>query len=410
MKRKLPPPAPFPAQNFLLAAANETTAAFSATLKKLEKNFNMYPHLQPKDAEELYVGCRTLLHSTQKSGVHYNTVRLLKYAVTTDELLYSRAEELWTLIRSTLFDIDGNVRNAGIQLLSRYRFGMSCVVDLWPEHRKIGVAKQAIIERMEKLMVEQLLDLFRLEEQYLADHPEIVEEEESSSYFLRSWETKDKHLKTIRRAIEEDTRGTFIQKLAVRHGYKLPQHWILENIPPELDDTEITVSAVPLPPIRLHHFHRPGSADPPAILGITCGQCGAKDIHIGSVRDGYSAQPQYLCEECAITQYQLENGFPNREAAAARRRRIFDVGYLLHEMLIDWYLTGNGLPEIDDIDMETQNKLTDAAIAAYNLFPKNQKITLEETALQEDITAELKKLLPTAVAMWKMEGTGKLRR
>lgn len=205
----------------------ETVTAFTATLKGLEKRYDTYPHLQLQDAEELYGSCRVLFGSTQNSTVQYNILRLLKFAVTTDEFLLSRAEDLWPLILTTLSDADGHIRNAGIQLLARYRFGMSCVADLW-QRRKISATKRRETERIEKLMVEHLLDLFRLETQYLADHPEIAGEEEASPYFLASWETKEKNLKTIRRAIEEGTRGTYIQKLAVRHGYELPQHWTLD--------------------------------------------------------------------------------------------------------------------------------------------------------------------------------------
>ena len=224
------------------------------------------------------------------------------------------------------------------------------------------------------------------------------------SYFVASWETHDKQLKTIRRAIEEATRGTLLSEWAADHGYTLPEHWTLDNVPQEPEEPQITVTTRPLPAIHLHHFHRPGPHDQPAIKGITCAQCGATNIHIGSTSNAYSANHIYRCEECAITNYQKEYSFPNHEAAAARRRRMFDVGYLLREMLIDWYIYEHEVRDMDSIDQQMFDALCQASTDAYNLLPKERKIALEETEQQHNIEKELRSLLPTAIMFAKKGG------
>src|SRR3989338_3754879 len=48
--------------------------------------------------------------------------------------------------------------------------------------------------------------------------------------------------------------------------------------------------------------------------------------------------PKYICESCAIDQFQADYGFRTRSAAEARRRRIFDVPYLFQDLFIQEYL------------------------------------------------------------------------
>ena len=56
-----------------------------------------------------------------------------------------------------------------------------------------------------------------------------IEEECLPGFIPGSWDTEDKYLKTIRRGMEEATRGISIKKYAKKHGYELPCHWLFDN-------------------------------------------------------------------------------------------------------------------------------------------------------------------------------------
>ena len=89
--------------------------------------------------------------------------------------------------------------------------------------------------RFQKMLVEQCLDLFDMEKQYRETHPEIEKIERMYGVDRGSWDTEDKYLKTIRRGIEEATRGTYIEKMTEKHGYTLPRHWLFEGQHPSED-------------------------------------------------------------------------------------------------------------------------------------------------------------------------------
>ncbi len=93
-----------------------------------------------------------------------------------------------------------------------------------------------------------------------------------------------------------------------------------------------------LPAIKLKYYHKGEDGLGPRYPGIDCFICGRKDIVIGGAHISSSGETMYICEDCAIDHYQKKYGFKSREAAAARRRRIFDVSYLFFEMITDKYL------------------------------------------------------------------------
>ncbi|OGZ71455.1 MAG: hypothetical protein A2439_01835 [Candidatus Staskawiczbacteria bacterium RIFOXYC2_FULL_37_17] len=76
-----------------------------------------------------------------------------------------------------------------------------------------------------------------------------------------------------------------------------------------------------LPQIKLKYFKRPDIklSDHPR-TNYTCDKCGMNNIpFIGAVKDGYSKNPKYFCEDCAIDAYMSELGFESRDD-----RAIFD--------------------------------------------------------------------------------------
>ena len=77
-------------------------------------------------------------------------------------------------------------------------------------------------------------------------------------------------------------------------------------------------------------------------------------------------------------------GYKTRAAAAARRRRIFDVGYLLQDLLVDRYLAENSKKHIRELSEHETEQLFMLGADLYNeLFDKGDKIFLEEV-LSED--------------------------
>ena len=76
--------------------------------------------------------------------------------------------------------------------------------------------------------------------------------------------------------------------------------------------------------------------------------CGKKNIDLGGAIDAHTDNPKFYCEDCAIDAYMKDHGFKTREAAEARRRRIFDVGYLFNEMITDKYIRQRNKKSIDD--------------------------------------------------------------
>ena len=146
-----------------------------------------------------------------------------------------------------------------------------------------------------------------------------------------------------------------------------------------------------LPPIKLKYYERPTGKPKNKIKCFLCRKVG---IRVGSAIDAYSKNPKLICEECAIKNFQINNKFKTYKAAAAYRRRMFDVGYLFNEMVTDQYLNGNNLVSLDDLDFGLKERLLGLGAEIYNKFlSKKQKIKLEKIEKQEEIEKELKKLL-----------------
>lgn len=150
-----------------------------------------------------------------------------------------------------------------------------------------------------------------------------------------------------------------------------------------------------LPLIVLKYHRRPSEVKderPPS--GITCGYCRTKNIVdiSGGFRDK-KGKEQVICEHCAVERYKEELGFRTFKAAYSRRRRIFDVGYLLSEIITDEYMKMHRLSTIDDVG----DKIADIGDITRNLwnylFTKEEKLRIEAIEQQTEIEAELKRAL-----------------
>lgn len=121
-----------------------------------------------------------------------------------------------------------------------------------------------------------------------------------------------------------------------------------------------------------------------------CFRCKKKSDRIGTV---ISTTNQLVCENCAIKAYQKEYEFSTLEIARAHRRRLFDVSYLLYEMLSDLYMAKNNLSDINDFTETDIDIIKSTASMLYNYVPRWKKTDLESMWFQEDIEKYLKKLI-----------------
>jgi len=150
---------------------------------------------------------------------------------------------------------------------------------------------------------------------------------------------------------------------------------------------------VVLPEIKLKYFMRPDIKSPDfPRTSYTCDKCKMINIPIvGSVNDGYSDNPKYFCEDCSIDAYMKTYDFKTREAAASWRRRLFDVGYLLNDLIIDHYLKEKEI-KIEDMAPGKWEQLSNMSKDLYNSYSKEKKNILESIPDQSIIEKELKKM------------------
>jgi hypothetical protein len=152
-------------------------------------------------------------------------------------------------------------------------------------------------------------------------------------------------------------------------------------------------SEIVLPEIKLKYYKRSknNKSGPPS--GITCAWCLDKNIVKlgGGYRDEKGITKQ-ICETCAIHRYKQDFGYKTLKAAAARRRRIFDVGYLFNEILMDVYMSSNNISDIKNFD-KSDDLFIKAAQLYNTVFTKEEKIKIEELESQNSISDELQKRL-----------------
>ncbi|CAN5685794.1 hypothetical protein BH11PAT2_BH11PAT2_04000 [soil metagenome] len=122
-----------------------------------------------------------------------------------------------------------------------------------------------------------------------------------------------------------------------------------------------------------------------------CSWCFEKSDRTGGGYIDTKGKPQQICETCAVWRYKEDYGFKTLGAARARRRRIFDVGYLFNEAVIDVYLDERG---ITFESCGNADKIFLRASGLYNKhFSREGKIHLEELEHQKEIEAEIQRKL-----------------
>ncbi|MCX6810299.1 MAG: hypothetical protein NTY30_00985 [Candidatus Berkelbacteria bacterium] len=146
--------------------------------------------------------------------------------------------------------------------------------------------------------------------------------------------------------------------------------------------------------IKLKYFQHDIDGKKLTYPDAVCSICNKKDIAIGATRNVFLNKPEFVCEDCAIIEYQTRYGFLSKEAATAHRRRIFDIQYLLHEMVIDEYLADNNIDDYEKIDTEIMGFLQELSQNIYNeKLSKAEKIVLENEQDQDVVESKIRILL-----------------
>jgi len=114
---------------------------------------------------------------------------------------------------------------------------------------------------------------------------------------------------------------------------------------------------------------------------LICIQCGKKVAVVGAIDKNTE---EVFCDNCAIDNYQVSEGFKTRVAAEAHRRRLFDVTYLLTEKLFDQYLAKHNLQE-EDLSVAEREELFNTSYWLENMIPKPDKIKLQNETNQSII-------------------------
>lgn len=148
-----------------------------------------------------------------------------------------------------------------------------------------------------------------------------------------------------------------------------------------------------MPEIQLKYFKSPSDKEREEHARDTelvCSQCGNKVAVLGwtNVSTG-----EIGCDICAIEDYKYFEGFKTLRAAEAHRRRMFDSGYLLTEVLIDDYLAYSEIAGMDDLTLEEQEMLTNISTELQNMVPKPKKIELQNELDQAKIERYYKRLI-----------------
>src|SRR3989344_6575614 len=149
--------------------------------------------------------------------------------------------------------------------------------------------------------------------------------------------------------------------------------------------------------IILKYYKKPKKSLSDKPSGITCAFCLKKNVvNVGGGFLDKKGKPNQICEDCVVERYRREEGFCNIVAARARRRRIFDIGYLFNEMVIDEYLRIKGVENFKKLPDDVATELFIKSGDLFNrLFSKDEKVIIEDIENQKDIETELRKSINT---------------
>lgn len=149
----------------------------------------------------------------------------------------------------------------------------------------------------------------------------------------------------------------------------------------------------PIPKIKLKYYNQPTASqrrESAKEINQRCSEC-QKSIEV--VGAWNLETEQAICDRCAIKNFMITEGFKNIKSAEAYRRRLFDVGYLFTEMILDKFCQKAGIDEEQLEDVKRQ-ALFESSQEIFNAIPFETKINLQHTPSQELIQKHLEKYLP----------------
>ena len=161
---------------------------------------------------------------------------------------------------------------------------------------------------------------------------------------------------------------------------------------PNKETIHLKDKSVVLSQIELKYFGPDEDGKKPIQEDLVCSECDKKGITIGSAKNNEKGDLEYICEECSIEDFKKMHDFPSLEAAAAYRRRMFDVSYLFLEILIDAYLSKNKM-ELDDVDEDLLDTLMTIGRSLYEELPKNELEKITYLADLKELNTKLTKLI-----------------
>lgn len=148
-----------------------------------------------------------------------------------------------------------------------------------------------------------------------------------------------------------------------------------------------------MPGIKLKYFTTPSEEERKKNTqetDIICAQCGNKVAVLGSIN---KLTGETVCDVCAIKNYRYVEGFKTIKAAEAHRRRLFDVGYLFTEVLVDDYLKKHNIASEENLSVEERQSLFEISNDLQNMIPRSKKIELQNTINQAKIDRYYRRLI-----------------
>lgn len=143
--------------------------------------------------------------------------------------------------------------------------------------------------------------------------------------------------------------------------------------------------------IKLKYYKLPEKNDT-TLPFFKCSWCLKKNNKSGGGFVDKKGEFKQICESCAILRYKEDYNLKTLDIARAKRRRIFDVGYLFNESVLDIYMIEKKIKRFEECD-NTDDFFIKATELYNTLLSKEDKIKLEEIELQKDIESEINKVL-----------------
>lgn len=141
----------------------------------------------------------------------------------------------------------------------------------------------------------------------------------------------------------------------------------------------------PIPSIKLKYFNTPDKAERKEMAqksDVICAECGKPVAVLGAMNQ---FTKQTICDICAIADYKIREGFNTIKAAEAHRRRLFDVSYLLTEMLIDRFLKVYNLSSEECLSDNQRQYIFQISTQLQNMIDRESKIALQNLPDQSEI-------------------------